>query len=286
VRLHLVIPPPGLRYYAFYPEMLGRYDRLPSHGEHRGAGSFGGYNLHIVCAGKGRVKIGADWLELKPGAGFLYPPLCEQRYRTDPDDPWDVRWVHFSAGPETEWIRSLAGKDGWAFALGQLDEIVRLTDGLYRASEPFSSKNEVRISALLYELLLHLSAEAGSLRDTGSSARRDAIRRSADEIRERCAEDWTLARMAELAGYSAYYYNRLFHETMGRTPVHYLNEVRMAEAKRLLVATRMSVKEIAFAAGFKQTGYFVTLFRKMHGMTPTKYRNSFGCAIIGEQWIR
>jgi AraC-like DNA-binding protein len=276
LKIHLWIPTPSFGHHAYYPESVGRYREFPSHAESRAAGHFAYYNLHLVCAGRGQVKIGSEWLELQRGAGFLFPPHSEQHYRADPEDPWDVRWVHFSAGQGGEWIKQHAGRSGWVFAIGELSSVEALTEEMYRIGEAFATKEESRISALLYELLVRVGAEARNLRESSSSVRREAIRDSADLIRERCAENWRLTEMAELAGYSPYHYNRLFHETMGRTPMAYLNEARIMQAKRLLVSTRSSVKEIAFACGFKQSGYFVTRFRKQEGMTPTRYREAFG----------
>jgi AraC family transcriptional activator of pobA len=49
-------------------------------------------------------------------------------------------------------------------------------------------------------------------------------------------------------------------------------ERRMAQARRLLVETDLTVGEIASRVGYADPGYFTRLFRRMHGVTPLGWR--------------
>ncbi|MNL40944.1 DNA-binding transcriptional regulator AraC [compost metagenome] len=49
----------------------------------------------------------------------------------------------------------------------------------------------------------------------------------------------------------------------------------MLEAKRLLVHTHESIKEIGFALGFEEPTNFVKYFRKHSGLTPVAFRDKF-----------
>jgi len=52
----------------------------------------------------------------------------------------------------------------------------------------------------------------------------------------------------------------------------YLLCVRMECARKLLCETDMLILEIAKSVGFDNPRYFVSLFKKENGMTPTAYR--------------
>ncbi|MNV88501.1 Bifunctional transcriptional activator/DNA repair enzyme AdaA [compost metagenome] len=82
--------------------------------------------------------------------------------------------------------------------------------------------------------------------------------------------------MAEHAGYSSYYFSRMFHEAIGRTPMQWLLESRIVVAKQLLVSTGWTVKQIAEATCFTQSSYFIARFREQTGLTPMQYRQLFG----------
>ena len=56
------------------------------------------------------------------------------------------------------------------------------------------------------------------------------------------------------------------------TFMEYLNKVRMAEAKKLLVYTNFNIGDIAAKTGYKDQNYFSRLFKGMFGVTPSEYR--------------
>ena len=64
---------------------------------------------------------------------------------------------------------------------------------------------------------------------------------------------------------------RLFHTYLHVSPHGYLEDLRMAEAKRLLAAGA-DVTAAAFQSGFSDASYFILLFRRRFGITPGKYR--------------
>ncbi|WP_134700869.1 AraC family transcriptional regulator [Ammoniphilus sp. YIM 78166] len=67
--------------------------------------------------------------------------------------------------------------------------------------------------------------------------------------------------------------SRQFKKETGLTITHYLQQLRIEEAKWMLRKDRMSIDWIAGAVGFEDAGYFTRVFRKWEGATPTEYRN-------------
>ena len=58
----------------------------------------------------------------------------------------------------------------------------------------------------------------------------------------------------------------------GVTVVQYLTVVRIRRACQLLTETDEPVTEIARQCGFSNTTYFENVFRRLRGMTPSRYR--------------
>ena len=54
----------------------------------------------------------------------------------------------------------------------------------------------------------------------------------------------------------------------------YINQIRIEEAKRMLLTTNLSVSEVAGLVGYDNISYFSTVFRKHTGMTPVDWRNA------------
>ncbi|MDD4103037.1 MAG: AraC family transcriptional regulator [Kiritimatiellae bacterium] len=79
-------------------------------------------------------------------------------------------------------------------------------------------------------------------------------------------------RLARLANLSYSQFFREFKRRTGQSPQHYIEEQRIAYARRLLAAGRLSVKEVAFQCGFQNQLYFSRRFQKAAGMSPSQYR--------------
>ncbi|QIB69311.1 methylphosphotriester-DNA--protein-cysteine methyltransferase family protein [Aminipila butyrica] len=68
---------------------------------------------------------------------------------------------------------------------------------------------------------------------------------------------------------------QLFQQQYGKTPVEYLNELRIDRAKQLLVSTPENILQIALQSGFESLSTFYIQFQKVVGVSPKAYRQSF-----------
>ena len=82
----------------------------------------------------------------------------------------------------------------------------------------------------------------------------------------------TLDALAENCSLSKYYLGHRFTELYGKSPIAYLNEVRLAAAKDLLLNTNHSIEEIASSTGFSSTSYFSQSFQKNFHTSPQQFR--------------
>ena len=73
--------------------------------------------------------------------------------------------------------------------------------------------------------------------------------------------------------------SHLFKELMGKTIIQYKNELRITEAKKLLLSTNLKVFEISDMLDFQHCTIFNKYFKEMVGCTPKKYRDSRGMSV-------
>lgn len=72
-----------------------------------------------------------------------------------------------------------------------------------------------------------------------------------------------------------HYIQRSFKEQMGMTPLKYLHQIRMDQAKALLKNKDWSITDIALEVGYSNSSHFSIKFKESLGVTPTKFRTSF-----------
>lgn len=83
----------------------------------------------------------------------------------------------------------------------------------------------------------------------------------------------SLAEAADLCNVSQEYLSRLFQQETGTKFISFLQNFRVSMAKRMLLSDRQSkVYEIAEAVGYRDQKYFVSVFKKLCGMTPSEFR--------------
>lgn len=88
----------------------------------------------------------------------------------------------------------------------------------------------------------------------------------------------TLAKLGHL---NKYYLAHTFKKDMGISPIEYLNQVRIREAKILLETTNYSIADIAAFIGFSSQSFFAQAFKRATNQTPSKYRKEAGKGMKG-----
>ncbi|MDO9510434.1 MAG: helix-turn-helix transcriptional regulator [Bacteroidales bacterium] len=83
-----------------------------------------------------------------------------------------------------------------------------------------------------------------------------------------------LRKLAMEASLSVFHFSRLFKTVFDRSPCHYLMEVRIKEACRLLRCTNLTVADIGLMAGFPEQSNFSRAFRQITGQNPLAFKNS------------
>ena len=88
-------------------------------------------------------------------------------------------------------------------------------------------------------------------------------------------ETLTLQTLADMCHGSPYHLQRTFKRIRGVTPVIYIQRMRINKAKQSLIHNNKLIADIALDVGMSNTSYFITLFKKMTGLTPNDYRQTF-----------
>lgn len=75
-----------------------------------------------------------------------------------------------------------------------------------------------------------------------------------------------------LADKSPEHLSRTFRQHMNTTLIHYLLDLKLNYAMKLLITTTHPILDICFEAGFVNLGYFYRCFKNKYGIPPQKYR--------------
>lgn len=88
------------------------------------------------------------------------------------------------------------------------------------------------------------------------------------------AQTIALSNIAKQFGMSLRNFNRRFLAATGKTPLHYLQGLRVEEGRDLLSNSNLTIAEVSEKVGYQDSSHFTRLFRKVFGVTPQDYRRS------------
>lgn len=94
-------------------------------------------------------------------------------------------------------------------------------------------------------------------------------------LQEHLAEEISLSVLAEQFHLNPQYTSQLFKSEIGVNFLAYLTNIRMEKAKKLLLATSLSIAEVAEQSGYRDYRVFTKVFKKSEGITPSQYRRDF-----------
>ncbi|MBE7025236.1 MAG: helix-turn-helix domain-containing protein [Ruminococcaceae bacterium] len=125
------------------------------------------------------------------------------------------------------------------------------------------------IKILLFSLAEH--CKNNSNQSDKKSATRAKIR---EFLRLHACDGMTAREAAAALHYNPDYLTQILKADTGMTLSEYLNDIRLKEAKNLLLNSNRNVTEIAYKVGFSDEKYFMKLFKRKENVTPTQYRNA------------
>lgn len=126
----------------------------------------------------------------------------------------------------------------------------------------------------ILELFRILSQYTDVRRDTNprSQFRGTSLQDIINWTNENYARRITIEEVANMAGYSKYYFCSHFKAITGMTYMNFLNSVRISHAC-LMLCNGDSVQTVCRNTGFENTSHFIQMFKRIQHITPHQYAN-------------
>ncbi len=117
--------------------------------------------------------------------------------------------------------------------------------------------------------------QAVELPETGTGPKSKYVREAMDYIALSYNDpDICVGSIAEHLDISEGHLSHIFKKETGLTPLNYLTQYRISQAKLLLRDCRVKVYEVAEKVGYRDIAYFSSTFKKLAGVSPSDYQNT------------
>lgn len=93
-------------------------------------------------------------------------------------------------------------------------------------------------------------------------------------------QNWTIHKLAEVAGMSRSSFAQRFRDTVGMPPLTYLIDYRLRLAARYLRLQQNSISRISELVGYASDSTFSQAFKRVYGVSPKAYRQQYQGRLI------
>lgn len=246
----------------------------------RPGSSSGGYyqqqwGMNLTISGAAYWRFDSSGSETRHGDLLLGPPPTRSYWQVVGEEPWETVYAAFQPRPHWhEWLRQFNIVDGRTVVHLEDEELFTLVrDGMTRAHHLnlHSSTNRQDWALLaLEEVFLHLHAHLARERETTDPRVDEAIR----YMHAHFPEPISMAVLAQVVYLSESRLSLLFSHQVGKSPMEYLESVRLTRACDMLRFGPAPIAEIASAVGYHDANYFSRRFSQFTKLSPRAYRRN------------
>ncbi|MBQ8321711.1 MAG: helix-turn-helix transcriptional regulator [Clostridia bacterium] len=247
-----------------------------------------GVSILEMNRGEGKLCIGTEAVSVTEG-DFVYIPRSLV-FRLEAAGQASVRIVTFNLSLVEEYMQKLDSELFYMFYVQSETKIPvfkpdhpvyeQLAFAVSEACDEYAAKDVCFSLTVRANIFILISAILRSYFATRGEHERQVyhnvmrLRPALEYIREHCTEKIYIDTLADMVNVSADYFTKVFKESIGKTPVDYINAVRVNKALELLSETETPINEIADKAGFSNPNYFHKIFKAYMDTSPLSYRKN------------
>ncbi|WP_026263396.1 helix-turn-helix domain-containing protein [Paenibacillus sanguinis] len=244
---------------------------LPGRTLRREAASFRYWAFVMIADGSGDYRVGdGEKQEVTAGSWFCLYPGETFHYGPHKGGTWDEYYFTVEGERIEEWLNSWLQQPALVKKAEVDDAIVSRMELMFMLIDSGIPSNLDRSALLLESLLYELMSQTDQV-EAGNRGR--FALKVIEDISNSIFTNPPPEEIAARHHISVSTLRRIVHEYTGYPLNEFLHRLKAAEAKRILLNTELSVKEIGETLGYTDTFYFSRVFKRITGVSPRNYRN-------------
>ncbi len=265
-------PSPTARSAFFYVQETGYLKLSESHRAARK--NLDSYLIVLVLSGSGVLVYENKTFSLKKGSCFFIDCMSPYSHQSNPEDPWELTWVHFRGSTTPEYYRLFSDLSSPVLTPGAFVDLRQKFSGLLDVNQSSDLSAEIASSRLITDILSILLQEVVKPR-VSATPHNAVLENVRNYLDQHFTDKFSLDQLADAFFISKYYLCREFKNLYGITLNHYVIAKRITLAKKLLRFSPYSLEEIAGECGFYDASYFNKQFKKSEGISASDFRKKW-----------
>jgi YesN/AraC family two-component response regulator len=222
--------------------------------------------------GSGVLEIDNKQYVVEEGSGILFFPNAGHKYYGVSKE-WIVHFMLFTGYGTEDFFENIGIEQSGIYKLNDPEIVEKYMEELFLIYTRNSRMEMYDFSRVLYDILLEFPKSTTQQNERFIQNQNNKVHLVMDYINQHYNEPIVLSDLAEKVQLSKEYLCQLFKKINGFPIFDYITDVRLANAKTLLIKDRNEkIKNISRICGYEDVSYFGMVFKKKEGMTPAKFR--------------
>ena len=242
-----------------------------------------------IVSGKASVSVGTDFCEADTGDVLYVPPRLAFRAESV-SGVAAIRRIEFDVSIIEENMDNFDNEILYMFDVRSRGSVALFKKGtelnaelsryINECADEFSAKDvcyKLPLRANIYKIVtVLLRSFCGSKDEHDRMIYHNVLRLRPviTYINENFKDRIYINPLADMINVSPDYFTKMFKDSIGKTPVDYINGVRVNHAMYALAITDDSVAKISDEIGFCNANYFHKIFKQYTDLSPLAYRKS------------
>jgi len=221
-----------------------------------------------IMKGKGTVIAGGKEYQACAGDMYFLPIGSNHIYYSDAEEPWEKIWVNATGSLTNTLFREYNPGNMVVFKNAGGQEFLERVHEVGRDPNLSVPDKHERTALIFHEALQYLSKQ---FYKADSFLSKEAVLMK-EYLDNHIDQNVSLKELCGLVYLSESQVVRIFKKNFGKTPHEYMLEIKLEQAKKLLLNSKLMIWEIAEQMHFCDEHYFSAIFKKKTGKTPMEYR--------------
>jgi AraC-like DNA-binding protein len=233
------------------------------------------YVIVYITRGSGILITNTKTWRLKTGSIFIIKPGTRHLYEPDIVTGWVERWVCFSGDFFDDLLsrfsrHNILPGESEVFDIGLHDDILAVFSSIFEEVAAEKPLYQIRACAGIVTLLSEIAA--WNRRKNQPGYYQQIVEAAKYIMEENINSKIDVPEIAAKIGLSAPQFHVIFKRYTSQTPYQYFIRAKISRAQAMLENPRATIRAVAYELGFEDQYNFSRLFKKVAGISPSKWR--------------
>lgn len=234
--------------------------------------SVAGHELIFCLNGSGFIRLENQLHQVTKGNLAWLPVRLPHEHFPAKRQPWEILWLRIDGAKLNNIMQLLNVGQQPVFVLSEPENITALFQQIFSLMSDHTLVADARCDMLCSQLIFTLLENRSDEAAASPVIAHRGLGRLIYQIHSHYHDDWDIDKFMHTCQVSKSQLFRLFQQAFNQSPLKWLKNYRLSQARRLLVETSDSISAIAGQVGYHDPLHFSRDFHRACGVSPSEFR--------------